>query len=436
MMETWASPWLLVVMPAGGALLGLLAWSRPALLKTWTLAVTASSLLLLGWFSFRLSPPAEGFLLAYLLTATAFLSLLGQPRHQDSREAWFHTLVLLGLGIGSLVSHGTPAVILSAAILGYVGALLYRSQQPSGSIAYWDLATLGIGFVAAILSLLTTPPVSTGMLLVSCAIFLPLIPLHRGFVGTLTGLPGNLPALLALLLPSLGFHHLLPILPTLSAPLVQAMVILALLGTLYASLKALTQSRVRSLLSFASLAFLSILWWYVATTQTAPTAAVIYLSSTCLASSGLFLAWYALLTRYGKVDLRAVSGLALAMPRFATLLSLLALAALGLPPFGVFSGFMGLLLSVSLPPTTAIAVVILAWLIASWYLLDLMQRLLFGRHRPDLRYEDLRRSEFASLLVILSILGVLGLAPARFFDSSGTPPVPPQSAKESTAWIR
>jgi NADH-quinone oxidoreductase subunit M len=104
----------------------------------------------------------------------------------------------------------------------------------------------------------------------------------------------------------------------------------------------------------------------------------------------------------------------------ATLLSLLTLAALGMPPFGVFAGFMGLLLHPSLPLTGAVCVVLFAWLIASWYYLELMQRLLFGRHRPDLRYEDLRRSEFASLLLLVLILIALGMAPSSLFHATGS----------------
>jgi len=133
------------------------------------------------------------------------------------------------------------------------------------------------------------------------------------------------------------------------------------------------------------------------------------------------------------VDLRAISGLAHPMPRFATLLSLLALAAMGLPPFGVFSGFMGMLLTPSLPLSGALLIIVVAWLTASWYLLNLMQQLLFGQHRRDLRHEDLRQTEFASLLMLVLILLALGIVPSRFFES-GTPSHGYSTAMESKLW--
>ena len=123
------------------------------------------------------------------------------------------------------------------------------------------------------------------------------------------------------------------------------------------------------------------------------------------------------------------------MPQFAVLISVLALAAMGLPPFGVFVGFMGLLFASPLTLSIAPFVVAITWLAASWYILDLVQGLLFGRKRPDLRYEDVRQSEFASLLIVVMIMFALGLAPTNLFE--GTPRSTDTGAiMESVSWNR
>ena len=70
---------------------------------------------------------------------------------------------------------------------------------------------------------------------------------------------------------------------------------------------------------------------------------------------------------------------------------------MGLPPFGVFAGFMGLLLTSSLTPSVGLFVTLVAWLTASWYIMQMVQQLLFGVRRPDLRYTDLLRTETALL---------------------------------------
>ena len=81
------------------------------------------------------------------------------------------------------------------------------------------------------------------------------------------------------------------------------------------------------------------------------------------------------------------------MPRFATVFSLLVMAAVGLPPFGLFSAYVAMLLRASATISWGLMVILFTWFLASWYLFRMMQRLLFGPHRSDVRYKDLRTGE-------------------------------------------
>ena len=105
------------------------------------------------------------------------------------------------------------------------------------------------------------------------------------------------------------------------------------------------------------------------------------------------------------------------MPRFAILLALLVMAAVGLPPFGLFSGFMAMLFHPSVIKSWGLIVIMITWLLASWYLFRLMQSLLFGPQRSDILYEDLRPTEIAPMLIVLLILLALGIMPYGFFES-------------------
>ncbi len=199
-----------------------------------------------------------------------------------------------------------------------------------------------------------------------------------------------------------------------------AVSLFALVGASYGALKALAQSRVRLLLAYGSLSFFSILWWFTAASRVVTPRSALLVGTVALATSGLMVAWQVVRTRYGDdVDPQAISGLASGMPQYAVLLSLLALAAMGLPPFGVFAGFMGLLLSSPFPSLTGLFVTLLAWLAASWYIMQMVQRLLFGVRRPELRYADLLRAELASLLIVVLVLLALGLAPTTLFAPEG-----------------
>lgn len=64
----------------------------------------------------------------------------------------------------------------------------------------------------------------------------------------------------------------------------------------------------------------------------------------------------------------------------------------------------------------------LVWLTASWYYTDLIQQVVFGRPRLDIRHEDLRQTEWISLMLVLLLLLILGVAPSRMFESHAAAP--------------
>jgi NADH-quinone oxidoreductase subunit M len=409
-------PLLISAMPFAGAAIGFALWSRPQALKIWTLIVPLTGLAVLcAGIGREAGADATGLFL-HMLPVAAFLSLLGQPVHPDNRPAWLLTLVLLGAGMGALAGGGI-GLMAQALFLGLVGLLLYRYWNVSGAVPWWGIGTCGAGAAGLLASLLAEPSASTAVRLVACAMFLPLVPFHGGYVAAFRGLPGNLPAFLAVALPVLGIHGLLDLLPHLSSESCHLLTLVAMASALYGALKALVQTRVRLLAAYAGLSLFAVLWWYVAATRSAPPQSTVYLLAVSLVTSGFLLAWHAVQARYGEVDLRAVRGLAYLMPRFSTLVFLLTLAAIGLPPFGVYAGFMGMLLTPTLPLSGALAVIISAVLVACWYVLGLAQQLLFGRHRTDLRYRDLSPTETAALVLIVVLLTALGLVPPRLLDS-------------------
>ena len=406
---------LLVAIPVVGATLGMLMWRNPQALKVWLLIVTVATFVTVGLTSEALSQAAGPVLLRSLLPLTAFVTLLAQPVHRSLRAAWLMTLLLLGLGLGTLAWEATVSHVLFVLLLAVNGLMLYRYRHQSEFDAWAGIATAGLGILCVIVAMNVPPPISSMMLAVACGIALPLVPFHKSYVAALTGLPGNLPAFLCVLLPIVGFHGLLTSQPELPDTVFNAVGILSLVGMVYGSLKALTQSRAASVMTYGSLAFFSILWWYLTTIRIATSETVVYVSAVALATTGMLIARYVLRARYGEIDLRALTGLAEQMPRFAVTLLLLTVAALGLPPFGVFSGFIGMLLAPSFVLSGALAVILIAWLCASWYFVDLAHGLLFGRQRHERHHEDLRAPELASLGVVLMLLFALGVLPTRIF---------------------
>ncbi|ALA61223.1 proton-conducting transporter membrane subunit [Nitrospira moscoviensis] len=403
------------------AAVGLALLRKPDALKVWLVIGAMVSLGTVGWTAGQRPAHAASLPLTALLPLAAFASLLGQAVHRRQCGGWLVSFLGLGLSLGVLTAEPALAAFCLVAVLAVVAAalLLAPSREPSSGL--WGIGTLGLGALMAAGSLMTGPPVSSLAWALACATALPLVPLHKGFVAALTILPANLPGFLAVALPVIGFHGLLTVLPLVPPAIADALGALALAGVAYGSLRAFTQSRAASVVSYGGAAFYCILWWYLCSTRTAPAHTVVYLSAVGLATGGLLLAWHQLRARYGEIDLRALSGLARPMPRFAVVLSLLALAAIGLPPFGVYAGMLGMLLAPSFTWSSALPIILLGWLAAAWYLFALVQRLLFGAHRPEYRHEDLRGPEWASLALFVVFLIALGIMPDRWFDPGATP---------------
>ncbi len=415
-------PWLSIGIPFAGALACLAVWSDPYRVKMSAIACSIISLAVIagvaGWFP--TSP--HGLLPLYLLPIAAVVSTLGQPIHENHRLSWVMTLIFLGLGMGVLTAGNSFGLLCQISLMLIIMVLLYRHHTTLWPISWWGIGSFGVGIAGAGLSLAAEPPISSVASLATCAVLLPLMPFHDGYLTALTRLPGSLPPFIVLLLPVLGLHGLATAMPTMPSEFVGVVSFLALVSSLYGAIKALAQSRVRLLVGYSSVSFFSILWWFVAGAHTATPRAAVLAGAVGLATGGLLVAWQVIRTRYGDdVDPQSISGLAAAMPKYAVLVSLLGLAAMGIPPFGVFAGFMGLMLTTPPASTIGLFIALTAWLAASWYIMQMVQQLLFGIRRPDLRYADLRHPEFTSLLIVVLALLALGLAPTSLYTSDRTP---------------
>ncbi len=263
-------------------------------------------------------------------------------------------------------------------------------------------------------SLADVPRGPSALLLVT-ALLAPLFPLQGAYVGALTRLPRGWNIVLATLMPIAGVYGMTVLIPQLPADLLAGLAVLALFGAIYASIKAVVQTDVLHLIAYTGVAFYAILWWHLASVGSMSPQAVVYASAVLLVTVGMLLAWDRVQVRYGNLNLTRIGGLAQPMPKFALCLALLVMVALGLPPFGLFFGYLGLLLSVVEVDSSAMpggmVIVLLTWFSLSWCLFKLMQRVLFGPHRADLRYDDLRPAEITAIAIILLLLVSLSVVP-------------------------
>ena len=188
------TPLLLAAVPIIGAMLGLAVWSQPDKLKIWSITVTALSLLSVIGMSRHITGATEGPLFLYLLPLAAGISLLGGPVHVQHRLSWILTLLFLGLGLGILTSHQVVGYIMVMVLLGLITFLLYWHHNPFWPRSWWGIGTYGVGALCAGLTAVAGPPISALASLLACAMLLPLVPFHQGYISALTRLPGSLPS--------------------------------------------------------------------------------------------------------------------------------------------------------------------------------------------------------------------------------------------------
>ncbi|HEX2227169.1 MAG TPA: proton-conducting transporter membrane subunit [Candidatus Binatia bacterium] len=299
------------------------------------------------------------------------------------------------------------------------------------------LASATAVIVAAVMTCVPVQlPLAKIILLGFSAAMLPLFPLHGLYVAAVSRTPAYIATCFAILLPAAGLLALMDALPGLPAGVLRGIRALALFGAVFGSLRALEQARFIPLVAYASLSFYSVLWWHIASAGSLLAEAGLYFSATVLVTVGLLLAWGRVQARYGDWPLDQMRGLARPMPRFATIVALLALAAAGLPPFGLFSGYLGMLLQLGGEVSWDLGVVLVTWFAASFCFFRLMQQLLFGAARQEIPYEDLRPSETGSVLLVLLVLLAIGLLPHGYFESQPLPNGFRMAMEMARSWIK
>jgi len=307
-------------------------------------------------------------------------------------------------------------LLINRLYLDAASAQLRAALAPLIERAGSSLFRYGLGALAVLAALFCAegraPASPQFFFILLAALALPLFPLQGIYLAALTRAPGYFSVAFALAFPAAGVGALL-YLPAPPQDVLRALGALALISALHASIRALGQAEIPRLVTYASIASYALVWWaFAAAGRMAPSIALLA-AATALANAGLLLAHQRLRRRYGDLTVERAHGLARPMPRFATVFSLLIMAAVGLPPFGLFFGQVEALRAAG-GISWSLAIIALTWFFASWYFFRMMQRLLFGPHRADVRYEDLRANEVAYFAVLIALLLALGAVPRNF----------------------
>ncbi len=398
------------------AAFGILLRSKPQPFKAIGLLISALSFLSLLISADRNWNSQSG-IFSLLISASAFLCILSQQPRQLATRSIASIVMLSSFSLACLDERVEPFIkLIASALLLLTFFVLAISGRKTSSISKSTAAFFGIGLLCLVISFFAAGIAKSVLTLVVAAVFLPLLPLHGGFVGALGCLPGTVRAFAALVLPCHGWHIIATQLMPFSDPLVSTVIALAVCGGILSTIRAIAQIDIDQTFASVGTILFSLAWLNIFTKAGNHDATGWYVVSVALALNGLLLCTYHLRERYGENLRDSLPGLDQSMPRLGLAFRVLILAAAGFPPFALFGMTMAMVLTSS-QLYVPLWVVVMST-VCSLLLVSVMQQLLFGARRTDLIYEDIRKSDLAALAVLILLLFASGAIPYTLESAS------------------
>lgn len=334
--------------------------------------------------------------------------------------------------------------------LGLLTIVLWNANQPG---------SLGMTFsIPELTRSLSAHPMTPAMqvalflaLFAGFAIKVPLFPLHTWLPLAHVQAPTAGSVILAGILLKIGTYGFLRfnmgMLPYATAVCAPWMLWLAVIGIIYGALVALAQSDMKRLIAYSSVSHLGYCMLGIfALNKPAVQGGVLQMINHGLSTGGLFALVGMIYERYHTREISRISGIAARTPILAFFLVVFTFASIGLPALNGFAGEFLVLLGMfqrswsgvatpySVQYLTMAVLAVFGVVLGAWYMLWLLQRVLFGplkepehhEHEPGVR--DLSPREVLALAPLLVFILWIGLSP-DFFLSRTAPSLDSISAR-------
>lgn len=349
-------------------------------------------------------------ILALAIMLSAFCAILGQARSKQPATTLVEILVVSGLGLGTLLTPFPINRFFLVGVLGMAAFSLFKSHSPA-TIKTISLVQIALVILLSLTSSLTSDSFALVAGLVIGVTLVPLIPFHVPFASLLSISHGAMSGLWTTVFLSLGLAELTELRTVLSEGMSTAIAWLALGSALYASFKCLGQNQIRSLLSYAVMAHVSMLWGLTTVFSTSSQWLIPFGVTIALVMTGFFFAYHCIQQRFGSHALGTLPGLALVMPRLGVVLIILSGIAVALPIVPILSGLPAMPTADNQDVCLIIMCFILfvVWIFGSWYFSHLLHQTAFGKARPNIPYTDLTAGEISALTLLIAAASYSGL---------------------------
>jgi len=286
-------------------------------------------------------------------------------------------------------------------------SVFYLGSLTNGNYDYDNLVKITMNSKTAMI-------VAFGFLM-AFGVKIPLFPLHSWQPQTYTKSPMAGTMLLSALMLKMALYGilrwLLPLTPEAYPTYKYVIIILGVIGVIYAALIAFRKNDIKEIFAYASISHLGVIAaGLMILSLDAFTGAIVQLVNHAFVAVGLFLAADIIERRLGRRDIYSLGGIAVKAPKFAFWFAVIGFATISIP---LTSGFIGefLLIKELFLDNMWIGIVIGTTIIlACIYMFRAYQVSMYGKE-SSFEFNDLTPSEIAVFAIVSLMILFLGLYP-------------------------
>ncbi|QXU40898.1 NuoM family protein [Pedobacter sp. D749] len=252
---------------------------------------------------------------------------------------------------------------------------------------------------------------------IAFAIKMPIFPFHTWQPDTYTAAPAQGTMLLSGIMLKMGIYGvirwLLPIVPTGVHDWGQLVIILSIIGIVYASLIAFTQKDAKRLVAYSSIAHVGLIAAGIfAFNQQGMQGAMVQMLSHGINVVGLFFVLDIIFSRVKTNKIEELGGIAKIAPQLAIAFLIIVLGTVALPGTNGFIGEFLLLMGVYNYGIWAAAIAGLTIIFGAVYMLRMYQNVMLGETNSlTITFTDIKGTEKLVLYTICALIIVLGVYP-------------------------
>jgi NADH-quinone oxidoreductase subunit M len=263
------------------------------------------------------------------------------------------------------------------------------------------------------------------VIFIAFAIKMPIFPFHTWQPDTYEQSPTSVTIILSALMVKMGMfaviRWLLPVVPAGVAFWSNTVIILSIIGIVYASCLAIVQTDLKRLVAYSSIAHMGLMSAAAfANTQVGMHGLMVQMFNHGINITGMWLIVSMIENRWGTRDMTKLGGMATAAPQMAIALVIISLANIALPLTNGFIGefmlFNGIFQSDTAYNITFMAVAGLGIILGAVYTLNMVQRTAYGKVTPMLVTKDMTLNESVAMALIVVLVIFLGVYPKPLLE--------------------